>query len=55
MNHLLIFILASFLVSLAFAFLMREDNKERIIFGLKMFFGLVGFGFIAGWIMYLLP
>lgn len=55
MNHIYLFILVAFLVSLAFSFLMREEKKERIIFGLKMFFGLTGFGLIAGWVMYFLP
>lgn len=55
MTHILGLIFVSAVVALAFAFLMRQEPKERLIFGLKMFFGLVGFAFVAGWIAYFIP
>ena len=55
MTHIPALVFVALLVSIAFSFLMRETKKDRIIFGLKMFFGLVGFAFIAGWIAYFIP
>ena len=54
MTHVLALIFVSVVVALSFAFLMRETIRERIFFGIKMFLGLVGFAFIAGWIAMLL-
>ena len=55
MTHVLGLIFVSFVVALAFAFLMRQTPRERLVFGLKMFFGLIGFAFVAGWLAYFLP
>jgi hypothetical protein len=55
MSHFAALLFASFFVSLAFAFLMRTETRERIVYGLKMFFGLVGFSVLAAWILYFLP
>jgi hypothetical protein len=55
MSHILAFLFVSLVVSIAFPFLMKEEGKDRLLFGLKMFFGLLAFGLIAGWIAYLLP
>jgi len=42
-------------ISLAFAFLMRDEPRERLLFGLKMFLGFLLFAFAAGWILFFLP
>jgi hypothetical protein len=55
MTHWGALILMAALVSLAFAFLMRDTPKDRVIFGLKMFFGFLAFTLIAGWIAYFIP
>jgi hypothetical protein len=55
MSHIVSFLFVSLVVSVAFPFLMKDEGKERLIFGLKMFFGLLVFGLIAGWVAYLLP
>lgn len=42
-------------VSVVFAALMRDDPAEQLRLGLRMFGGLVGGGFVAGWLLYFLP
>ncbi len=42
-------------VSSAFAFLMRDTVKERLIFGLKMLAGFLLFTLVAGWVAFFLP
>lgn len=55
MIHYAAFLFVSILVSLAFAMLMRKQTRERVIFGAKMFFGLLAFALITGWVIYFLP
>jgi hypothetical protein len=55
MTHWTALLTLALAISAAFAFLMRETPKERLFFGLKMFFGLVLFTYIVGWITYFLP
>ena len=55
MTHIFGLLFVSFVVAVAFAFLMRQTPQERLIFGVKMFLGLVGFAFVAGWIAYFVP
>lgn len=55
MTHIIALIFISFVVSLVFAFMMRDSVKDRLLFGAKMFLGLLGFSIIAGWIAYFIP
>ena len=55
MTHWAALMLLIVVVSTAFAFLMRDTPKDRIIFGLKMFAGFLAFTLIAGWIAYFIP
>lgn len=55
MTHVIGLIFVSAVVALAFAFLMRQTPKDRLVFGLKMFFGLIGFALVAGWVVYFIP
>ena len=54
-SHLGLLILFSVFVSLIFAVLMRDDPREQIRFGLRLFGGFVGAAVILGWLMYPLP
>lgn len=54
-SHFGLLILFAFLVSLVFAVLMRDDPREQLEFGGKLFGGFVGAGFVLGWLMYPLP
>jgi hypothetical protein len=55
MSHFISLIFISFFVSVVFGLLMRNEPKAQIIYGVKMFFGLVGFAILAGWLLYFLP
>jgi hypothetical protein len=42
-------------VSVVFAALMRDDPREQLRLGLRLFAGLVGGGILLGWLLYPLP
>jgi hypothetical protein len=45
----------AFSVSLVFATLMRDDPREQLRLGARLFGGFVGLAFVAGWLLYFLP
>lgn len=55
MSHFVSLLFVSLIVSVVFAFLMRKTSRERLIYALKMFFGLVGFSILAAWVLYFIP
>lgn len=54
-SHFGIMCLFAFCVSLVFATLMREEPREQLRFGARLFAGFVGLGVLAGWVVYFLP
>jgi hypothetical protein len=42
-------------VSVVFATLMRDDPKDQVKFGLRLFGAFVGAGIVLGWLLYPLP
>jgi hypothetical protein len=54
-SHLGLLILFAVFVSLIFAVLMRDEPREQVRLGLKMFGGFVGVAIALGWLMYPLP
>jgi len=42
-------------VSTVFAVLTRDDPKEQIAFGARLFGGFIGAGVLIGWLLYPLP
>lgn len=54
-SHLGLLILFAFFVSLVFATLMRDEPRDQVRFGLRLFGGFVGAGVLLGWLMYPLP
>jgi hypothetical protein len=48
-------IVFSFFVSIVFAVLTRDDPKEQIVFGARLFGGFIGAGILIGWLLYPLP
>lgn len=51
-SHFLLMVLFSLLVSVVFAFLMREDPREQLRFGAVLFGGFVVSGLVLGWVMF---
>jgi len=54
-SHLGLMIVFSLFVSIVFAVLTRDDPKEQIVFGARLFGGFVGAGILIGWLLYPLP
>ena len=48
-------IVFSLFVSVVFAALTRDDPKEQIVFGARLFGGFIGAGILIGWLLYPLP
>ena len=54
-SHLGLMVVFALFVSTVFATLMRDEPKEQLIFGARMFGGFVGAGVAIGWLLYPLP
>jgi len=54
-THLGVMVVFALFVSVVFAALMRDDPKEQVRLGARLFAGLVGGGVLAGWLLYPLP
>ena len=54
-SHLGLMSIFAFSVSLVFATLMRDDPREQLRLGARLFGGFVGLAFVAGWLLYFLP
>ncbi|MBI2186393.1 MAG: hypothetical protein HYU37_04635 [Acidobacteria bacterium] len=54
-SHFLAMVVFALFVSIVFATLMRDDPREQLRLGLRLFGGLVGGGVLAGWLLYPLP
>ena len=48
-------VLFAMFVSVVFAALMRDNPRDQIALGLRLFGALVGGGILAGWLLYPLP
>ncbi len=55
MIHFLYLIGFAFIVSVAFAVFNKGTEKEKIIYGLKIFGQFVGISLIMAWVFYFLP
>jgi hypothetical protein len=54
-SHLALMVIFSLFVSVVFAVLTRDDPREQITFGARLFGGFVGAGILIGWLLYPLP
>ena len=55
MNHLLVMILFAALASIVFGAISKETNRERWIYGMKVFAEFIVIGMALGWILYFIP
>ena len=55
MTHIIALVFVSAIVGGVFGLLMRDSTRDRLLYAAKVFFGLLGFAFVAGWILYFLP
>jgi hypothetical protein len=54
-THLGLMVLFSVFVSVAFATLMRDEPRDQLGFGARLFAGFIGAGLLIGWLLYPLP
>ena len=54
-THLGLMALFAVFVSVVFATLTRDEPREQLRMGLKLFAAFVGAGIVAGWVLYPLP
>jgi hypothetical protein len=54
-SHLALLVVFSAFVSIAFAVLMRDEPREQLTFGAKLFGTFVGSAVLLGWLLYPLP
>ena len=54
-THVGLMVLFALFVSVVFATLMRDEPREQLALGLRLFAALVGGGVLAGWLLYPLP
>ena len=51
-SHFLLMVLFALFVAVVFAFLMKDDPRERLRFGAVVFGGFVASGLAIGWLMF---
>lgn len=54
-SHFGLMVVFALFVSVVFATLMRDDPREQLRFGARLFAGFVGAGLLLGWLLYPLP
>ena len=54
-SHLGLMVIFSLFVSVVFAVLTRDDPRDQMKFGARLFGGFVGAGILMGWLLYPLP
>ena len=55
MIHLSVVILLAALVSVVFGVVARDTNRERMLYGLKVFAEFIGIGLALAWLLYFFP
>lgn len=54
-SHVLLMALFAFFVSLVFAVLLRDEPRQQLRLGGKMFVAFLALAFALGWLIYPLP
>ena len=54
-SHFALLVLFAGFVSTVFATLMRDDPREQLAFGARLFGGFVGAGLVLGWLLFPFP
>ena len=55
MIHFLVMMLFALMVALVFGVVARDNLRERLLYGLKVFAEFVGIGLALAWLLYFLP
>jgi hypothetical protein len=54
-SHFGLMVIFALFVSVVFATLMRDEPRQQLAFGGRLFAGFVGAGVLIGWLLYPLP
>jgi len=54
-SHLVLMLIFSLCVSAVFAGLLREEVRDQLVIGAKMFGGMIAAALILGWLMFPFP
>jgi hypothetical protein len=54
-SHFALLVLFAFFVALVFAVLTRDEPRQQLAFGMRLFGGFVAAGLVLGWLLYPLP
>ena len=54
-SHFALLLVFAAFVSVTFATLMRDDPRDQLKFGARLFGGFVGAGVILGWLLFPFP
>ena len=55
MNHFLVMMLFAALAAIVFGAISKDTNRERAIYGVKVFAEFVVIGLTLGWVLYFIP
>lgn len=55
MRHLIVMTIFAALVSVVFGAVARDTQRERLLYGLKIFLEFMGIGLALAWLLYFLP
>jgi len=55
MKHFLVMMLFAALASVVFGAISKDTNRERAIYGVKVFAEFVVIGLALGWVLYFIP
>jgi hypothetical protein len=54
-SHLVLMVIFSLCVSAVFAGLLREETRDQLTIGAKMFGGMIAAALVLGWLMFPFP
>jgi hypothetical protein len=55
MRHFLAMTAFAFLAAVVFGIVAKDSQKDRVMYGLKVFVEFMVIGLVLGWILYFLP
>ena len=55
MRHFLVMLAFAILAGTVFGTVAKDNNNERLMYGLKVFAEFMSIGLILGWVLYFLP
>ena len=54
-SHLVLMVIFSLCLSTIFAALLREETRDQLVIGAKMFGAMIAAALVLGWLMYPFP